>query len=209
MVEKNIVIIPGLNCDMKIWKITKTNHESVYEYLKKKHNLIELVLPIHLFKSGVDNLLLYMDKIIPKDSYLISNSFGSVPSLLYFKKYSNKVKAMMFIDPTTQIENYRFTRVFDLDIRNNLFEMQLITQNYKYLRCPIISHTILPFKKLMNPDKLITDQHAFEVLNTKFSYLQSLSNNPKSNIILHPNRSHFLHQYESEKIKLSIEYLVF
>ena len=34
-------------------------------------------------------------------------------------------------------------------------------------------------------------------------YLQLLSNNPKSSIIIHPNRSHYLQQNECNKIKFS------
>ena len=208
MDKANIVIIPGLNSSIDIWKITNSNQESVYSYLKKKYNVIDLVIPISSFKLKLDDLLNYMDGIIPNDSFIISNSFGSVSSLLYTHKYDGKIKGLLFIDPTTSVENYRFNSIDDIDIRNNLFRFLEITESYKNLKCPIISHSIIPFKKLMNPDKSFSDTSVFSKLNKRFMYLQFLSNNPKSSIIIHPNRSHFLQQNESDKIKNSIDTLV-
>ena len=75
-------------------------------------------------------------------------------------------------------------------------------------KCPIISHVIIPFKKLMNPNKYIQDDYVFSILNHKFSFLKLLSNHHKSNIIIHPNISHYIHQYECEKIKCNIDYLI-
>ena len=71
MDKANIVIIPGLNSSIDIWKITNSNQESVYSYLKKKYNVIDLVIPISSFKLKLDDLLNYMDGIIPNDSFII------------------------------------------------------------------------------------------------------------------------------------------
>ena len=208
MDKANIVIIPGLNCSIDIWKTTNSNQESVYSYLKKKYNVIDLEIPISKFKLQIDELLKYMNESIPNNSFIISNSYGSVSSLLYTNKYSSKIKGLFFIDPTTTVENYRFKNIVDIDVRNNLYNFLQVTESFKYLKCPIISHCIIPFKKLMNPDKAFTDSSAFSKLNKRFMYLQLLSNNPQSSIIIHPNRSHFIQQNECNKIKVSIDTLI-
>ena len=47
---------------------------------------------------------------------------------MYTKKYPDKIKGLLFIDPTTSIENYRFNKIKDKRISNNLFELLKITE---------------------------------------------------------------------------------
>jgi pimeloyl-ACP methyl ester carboxylesterase len=205
--KKNIVIVSGLGSKIDIWKTTKTNQKSVYSYLEEKHNIFDLSIPIELFEFDIENLLKYMNNIIPKDSYLLANSFGCVTSILFTKKYPDKIKGIMLIDPTTEMESYRFKK-FSTIISNNLINYLNFQYKIRYLTCPVISHVIIPFKKLTNSEKKVTNDHVFNILNDKFTYLKLLSNHPKSNIIIHPNLSHHIHQFECEKIKCNIDYLI-
>ena len=76
----NIVIIPGLNSNIDIWKITNSNQESVYHYLikNKNYHVIDLVIPLAYFKLQLNQLLDFMNDKIPDNSFIISNSFGNV-----------------------------------------------------------------------------------------------------------------------------------
>ena len=209
MEKKNIVIIPGLGYSLDIWKTTKTNQTSVFDYLVDNHNLIDLSIPISDYKIDTDQFFKKINQSIPNNSYILSNSFGCVISLIFCQKYPDKVKGMILIDPTTIIEDYRLLKISDVKIKNQLIQLLKIENIIKYLNhIPIISHVNVPFKKLMNPNKSISDENAFKVLNTKFMHLKNLSLHPKSNIIIHPNKSHFLQQEEPEKIKCNIDYLI-
>ena len=206
---KHIILIPGLEYDINNWKITKTNQESVYHYLQSKYNVIDLTLQLDKFKMNTNDLLQYIDTLIPNESYILASSFGCVTGLLYTQKYPNKIKGIMLLDPTTSKQSYRIHNIEDNIIRNNLLEMLRLQEKIKFMNeCTIISHVIFPFKKLKNPDKQVNDDHVFEIFNEHFSFLRQLSHNPKSNIILHPNVSHFIHHYEPEKIKSNMDYLI-
>lgn len=205
--NKNIVIVSGLGSKINIWKTTKSNQKSVYHYLEKKHNIIDLSIPIEKLALDIEKLLQYMNNIIPQESYLLANSFGCVTSILFTQKHPDKIKGIMLIDPTTKMESYRFNNLSS-EIRNNLFYLLDLQYKIRYLTCPVISHVIVPFKKLMNPEKKVANDHVFNILNEKFTYLKLLSNHSKSNIIVHPNLSHYIHQFECEKIKCNIDYLI-
>ena len=207
MNTKNIVIIPGLGCTIDIWKKTKTNQISIYHYLKN-HTIIDLTLSIDKFKLDIDSLMKYIHHFIPDNSYILSNSFGCIISILYTYRYPHKIKGILMIDPTTKNEQYRFKRIKDSYIADNLKILLYNSLDIKYLKCPIIIHTNIPFKKFTNPYKKISNYSIFNMLNDKFKYLKLLSNNPKSNIIMHPNSEHFIKQTECEKIKCSIDYLI-
>ena len=206
---KNIIIIPGLDSKIDIWKTTKTNQKSVYHHLENKHNVVDLIIPLDKYSLNTDELIYFMNDQIPENSYILANSFGCVMGLIYASKYPDKVKGIILLDPTTLMESYRFDRIDNIIIKQNLLKLLELQENIRYLNSfPIISHVILPLKKLMNPEKKVTDLNVFNILNNKFSFLKLLSNNPKSNIIIHPNCSHFIQQVECEKIKCNIDYLI-
>lgn len=210
-VRQNIVIIPGLGHGIDTWKETQTNQQSVYEYLQEQnYQTIVLELSESDYQLPEKELLDYMNSLIPMNSILLAHSFGCVMALLYSHHYSYKIKGMILVDPTTQMESYRLEKIENLSLRNSLLSLlkqQDLLKNLNF--CPIINHVIIPFKKLMNPHKKITDGYVFEILNTKFMFLKLLSSHPHSNIIIYPNGEHLLYQKEAPKIKSSLDYLVF
>jgi predicted alpha/beta hydrolase family esterase len=207
--NQTIVIIPGLDFNIEDWKISKSNHQSIYHYLEKKYNIIDLTINNEKYKLQINDFLDYINTIIPNNSYLLAHSFGSVIALLFAKNFTNKVKGILLIDPSSCKETFRINRIKDETIKNNLLNMLQLQTQIKYLnKFPIISHVIFPFKKLSNPDKQITDENVFEIFNQHFSFLKHISHHPKSNIILHPNVNHNIHQVECEKIKCNIDYLL-
>lgn len=209
-ISKNIVVIPGLGHGIDTWKENKSNQQSVYEYLQQQgYHVIVLELSENDYQLPEQELLNYINSLIPEESYLLAHSFGCVIALLFSHYYSFKVKGIILLDPTTQIECYRLERIEDLSLRNSLL---FLLQQQKFLKnlnfCPIISHVIVPFKKLMNPHKKITDEYVFETLNSKFMFLKLLSNHPQSNIVIYPNGEHLLYQKEASKIKASLNSLL-
>ena len=155
-----------------------------------------------------EDLLKYIDRLIPVDSYLLAHSFGCVIALLYSHHYPHKIKGVILLDPTTQMERYRLERIEDLSLRNSLLSLldrQELLKNLNF--CPIISHVIIPFRKLINPQKKITDGYVFEILNTKFMFLKLLSSHPQSNTLIYPNGEHLLYQKEASKIRASLDLL--
>lgn len=206
---ENILLFSGLGYDINNWKVTKTNQESVCHYLESKYNLVDLTISLDKFKMNVNDLLEYLNTLIPENSYILAHSFGCVTGLLYTQKYPDKIKGVMLLDPTTLKQSYRIHNMEDELIRNNLLKMLKLQEEIKFMnKCPIITHVVFPFKKLKNPDKQVKDDHVFEIFNDHFTFLKQLSHHPKSNIILHPNVNHFIHHYEPEKIKYNIDYLI-
>ena len=207
--SKKVVIIPGLGHGLDTWKQTQSNHQSIYEYLvQQKHQIIGLELSESDYQLSFEDLLKYIDRLIPVDSYLLAHSFGCVMALLYSHHYPHKIKGIILLDPTTQMESYRLERIEDLSLRNSLLSLlnqQELLKNLNF--CPIISHVIIPFRKLMNPQKKITDGYVFEILNTKFMFLKLLSSHPQSNTLIYPNGEHLLYQKEASKIKASLDLL--
>ena len=207
--SKKVVIIPGLGHGLDTWKQTQSNHQSVYEYLvQQNHQIIDLELSESNYQLSFKDLLKYIDRFIPVDSYLLAHSFGCVIALLFCHHNPHKIKGVILLDPTTQMERYRLERIEDLSLRNSLLSLldrQELLKNLNF--CPIISHVIIPFRKLMNPHKKITDGYVFEILNTKFMFLKLLSSHPQSNTLIYPNGEHLLYQKEASKIKASLDLL--
>lgn len=207
--SKKVVIIPGLGHGLDTWKQTQSNHQSIYEYLiQQKHQIIGLELSESDYQLSFEDLLKYMDRLIPVNSYLLAHSFGCIMALLYSHHYPHKIKGVTLLDPTTQMERYRLERIEDLSLRNSLLSLldrQELLKNLNF--CPIISHVIIPFRKLMNHQKKITDGYVFEILNTKFMFLKLLSSHPQSNTLIYPNGEHLLYQKEASKIKASLDLL--
>ena len=209
-IRQTIVIIPGLGHRIDTWKQTQCNQQSVYEYLQEQnYQIIVLELSENDYQLSEKELLDYMNSLIPINSIILAHSFGCVIALLYSHHYSHKIKGIALLDPTTQMESYRLERIENLFLRNSLLSLLQQQSQLKNLNFfPIINHVIVPFKKLMNPHKKITDGYVFEVLNTKFMFLKLLSSHPKSNIIIYPNGEHLLYQKEAPKIKASVDYLL-
>lgn len=209
-ISKNIVVIPGLGHGIDTWKKNKSNQQSVYEYLQQSgYHIIDLELSESNYQLPEKELLNYMNSLIPEESYLLAHSFGCVMALLYSHHYSYKIKGMILLDPTTQMETYRLNKIENLSLRSSLLFLLRQQQSLKNLNfCPIITYVIVPFRKLMNPHKKITDGYVFEILNDKFMFLKMLSNHPQSNTLIYPNSEHLLYQKESSKIKASLDYLL-
>lgn len=209
-VRQTIVIIPGLGHRIDTWKETQCNQQSVYEYLvQQNHQIIGLELSESDYQLSEKELLDYMNSWVPINSILLAHSFGCVMALLYSHHYSYKIKGVILLEPTTQMESYRLEKIENPSLRTSLlFLLQQQSQLKNLNFCPIINHVIIPFKKLMNPHKKITDGYVFEILNTKFMFLKLLSSHPHSNIIIYPNGGHLLYQKEAPKIKASLDYLL-
>lgn len=210
-VRQNIVIIPGLGHGIDTWKETQCNQQSVYEYLQEQnYQTIVLELSENNYQLSEKELLDYMNSLVPINSILLAHSFGCVMALLYSHHYSSKIKGVILLEPTTQMESYRLEKIVaNPSLRTSLLYLLQQQSQLKNLNfCPIISHVIIPFKKLMNPHKKITDGYVFEILNTKFMFLKLLSSHPHSNIIIYPNGEHLLYQKEAPKIKASVDYLL-
>ena len=110
---ENILLFSGLGYDINNWKITKTNQESVYHYLESKYNLVDLTISLDKFKMNVNDLLEYLNTLIPENSYILAHSFGCVTGLLYTQKYPDKIKGVMLLDPTTLKQSYRIHNMED------------------------------------------------------------------------------------------------
>ena len=130
--SKKVVIIPGLGHGLDTWKQTQSNHQSVYEYLiEQNHQIIGLELSERDYQLSFEDLLKYIDRLIPVDSYLLAHSFGCVIALLYSHHYPHKIKGIILLDPTTQMESYRLERIEDLSLRNSLLSV-----SYTHLTLP-------------------------------------------------------------------------
>ena len=191
------------------WKETQPINKVSRVFTGTKLPSIVLELSENDYQLSEKELLDYMNSWVPMNSILLAHSFGCVMALLYSHFYSNKIKGVILLDPTTQMESYRLEKIENPSLRTSLLSLLQQQSQLKNLNfCPIINHVIIPFKKLMNPHKKITDGYVFEILNTKFMFLKLLSSHPQSNIIIYPNGEHLLYKKEASKIKASLDYLL-